>query len=34
MNFEKKVSIQIKFLWLGVAILGFICGYHEFILKA
>lgn len=33
MKFEKKVSIQIKFLWLGIAILGVLCGYHELIVK-
>jgi len=33
MNFESKVRIQLKFVWVGLAILGIFCGYHELVVK-
>lgn len=33
MDFEKKVKLQLKFVWIGLAILGVFCGYHELIPK-
>jgi len=33
MDFEKKVRLQLKFVWVGLGILGLFCGYHELIIK-
>jgi len=33
MNFERKVKLQLKFVWVALGILGLFCGYHEILLK-